>query len=381
MAWSDIIGQHHVKEILKRLIDSNRLPHAMLLYGPKGCGQDPIAIELAKVLNCEKGSNYACDKCPSCLSFKKLQHPKLKLVFPMPVKPGEGSAIEKMTKQELDEINEQVRLKAENAYHRIAISKASVIKVSSIRDIIREGAFRSTGRGRTVVILLDAEKMNLNAANALLKSLEEPTGDMMFILTTSNRDALLQTIRSRCQQLRFEPLSSAEITKALEQKGDYSDEAIRTAAHLSAGSYSAALNLLEDEPLIGRQEVLDYLRIVVMNKPVDLMQRIQNYAKIDDRQQVIFFLALLQVWFRDILALREGMSEKVMNTDFIDSMKKFAGHYPHADCELAIDSIDVTIDMLSKNVHFINALLVLSLKLREAIMRKDPFVHVKRISI
>ncbi len=380
MAWSDIIGQQRVKDILKRLIESDRLPHAMLFYGPSGAGQEAAALELAKTLNCEKQRGYACGDCPTCRQFAGLRHPRLVLVFPLPSKQGETSAYDKMTAQELEEINEQIALKAANPYHQIAVPKASGIKVSSVRDILREGAFRSSGKGRTVVCIFDADKMNQNAANALLKSLEEPTGDLMFILSTSERDAVLPTIRSRCQALRFEPLSEDDIIAGLRREGEFSDEKIKTCAQLAGGSYTAARSLLTEENMIEREEVREYLRQVVMYKPVELMNRLQHYASRDDRRQVTFFLSLVQLWFRDILAVREGAPQRVVNKDFLESLEKFAAHYPHADCNYAITLIENTIDMVNKNVHLMNALLVLSQRLRLAIIRQNASMHAERIS-
>jgi DNA polymerase-3 subunit delta' len=292
------------------------------------------------------------------------------------VKPGESTALENMTQQELDEINEQISIKAENPYHTIRISKATVIKVSSIRDIIREGAYRSPGHGRTVVILFEADKMNHNAANALLKSLEEPTGDLMFILTTSNRNALLPTILSRCQQLQFEPLSAQEIATNLRRENLCPEELISIVSQLSAGSYSKARSMATDDYQVDREIVLNYLRLIVMNKPVELLALLQGLANPEERRSLLVFLSLVQFWFRDVMAIRAGVRESVVNVDLLEPMEKFSDHYPYADCGLAVKLIEKTIEMIPKNVHLTNALVVLTLNLRKAIVTQNIETHL-----
>jgi DNA polymerase-3 subunit delta' len=303
--------------------------------------------------------------------MSSLRHQRLKLIFPMPSKADEDSAIDKLSADEIEEMNEQIDAKAENPYHHISMSKAAGIKISSVRDIRREAAFRSGEGGRTVVLISDADRMNSSAANALLKTLEEPTGDLQLILTTARKDALLPTIISRCQLLRFDILSEEVIAAALKRHPDIRPEDADTAAQLSGGSYGLALQMAREGGLVKREEVLAYLRAVVMYNPQKLMDRIQNILGQDDREAFIRFLMVVGGWFRDVLAVREGADDRLINTDFREPITRFAEHYPEADCSRAIDEIERCVDLVPKNVHLVNLMIVLSQRLRSCIAPAD----------
>lgn len=366
MAWDRIIGQQRVIQLLQRMHASGRIPHALLFHGPEGVGKEAVAIEFARVLNCERGEWEACGTCPSCRAMVKLQSPHLHLVFALPSRDDEKSAVDKLSADEIDEMNAQIAEKAENPYHRITMPKASGIKISSIRDIRREASFRS-GKGRTVVLICEADRMNTQAANALLKTLEEPSGDLLLILATAHKDALLPTILSRCQQLRFDVLNEHDILSGLQRQQDVERDNLDAAAHLAAGSFRAALELAREGGLVERDEVLDYLRSVVLANPVRLMQRIQGILDREDRQTLGRFLVSVASWFRDVLALQEG-AETLINADMRDSLQKFADHYPEANCSRAVDEIEYSIALISKNVHLATMMTVLSHRLRNCIV-------------
>ncbi len=367
MSWDRIIGQHRVKQLLRRMFDNERIPHAMLFFGPDGVGKDATAITFARTLNCERGDWDPCGSCPACRGIADLRHPNLKLVFAMPAKADEHSALDKLTPDELEELNQQITEKAENPYHHIRMAKASGIKVSSVRDIRHAAGFRAGSGGRTVVVISEADRLNTSAANALLKTLEEPGGDLLLILTTSRKEALLPTIISRCQSIRFDPLSEEHIREGLLRERDLPRENIDAAAHLAAGSYAAALEMAREDGLISRDDVLQYVRDVVLNNPVKLYDRIQGILGRDDRQTLPRFLISVASWFRDVRALHEG-AERLINTDLRDPLEKFAAHYPDADCSRAVDEIERVIALLPKNVHLATLMIVLSHRLRSCII-------------
>ena len=367
MSWDTVIGQQRIKNQLRSMFESGRIPHAMLFHGPEGVGKDAAALMFARALNCSEGGFDPCGRCQSCLTMKTLRHPRLKLVFSMPSKDDESTAVDKFTEDEIEEMNGQIEAKAENPYHHISMAKAAGIKISSVRDIRREAAFRSEQHGRTVVVVSEADRMNTSAANALLKTLEEPTGDLLLILTSARKDSLLPTIISRCQLLRFDMLRDAEILEALLRHPDIDPEDARAAAQLSGGSYGLALQLAREGGLIKREEVLAYLRAVMTYNPNKLIERIQAILAQDDRQTLIRFLVAVAGWFRDVLAVQSGAAERLLSADFREPITKFAEHYPDADCSRAVDEIERCIELVGKNVHLTNLMIVLSQRLRRCI--------------
>ncbi len=368
MSWDSIINQQRVKGLLRRMVEQQRLPHALLFFGPEGTGKDAVAIELAKTINCESGLWDACDSCASCMDMAKLRHQRLRLVFPLPAKDDEDSALDKLSADELDEVNAQIDEKAGNRYHRIVIPKASGIKISSIRDIRKEAAYRSAGKGRTVVIIMEAERMNPSAANALLKTLEEPGGDLLLVLTTARKEALLPTIISRCQTMRFDPLHQEDIRSALIGRARIASDIAEAAARLSNGSYATALELAESGNTVGRETLLEFIRAVVLANPVKITACISTIVGKDDRSLTIRFLVTVSSWFRDVLTIREGAPERLINTDLKDPIERFAAHYPDVRCSDAIEEIERVIEMIRKNVHLVNVMIVLSQRLRKCIV-------------
>ena len=360
MAWNDIIGQTRVKSLLERLWESGRMPHAMLFHGPAGSGKDAIAIELARTLNCERGAWEPCGVCQSCARMAALRHPRFRMVFALPSKPQEKTPTDKFSDAEMEEFNRQIELKAENPYHRFAMGKAAGIKISSIRDVKQESAFRGARGGRTVVLISEAERMNDSAANALLKTLEEPTGDLLLILTTSKRDALLPTILSRCQQIRFDLLHLNELRDGLQRLFDIPEEKAAHAALLANGSVAEALELSSEEMLIPRPEIYEYLKDVYKGAPTQLMKRVKKYAEVEDKKALALFLNGVAGWFRDVLVVHEGAPERIRSTDLRVPIEKFAASFPDARCEEAVEAIETTIEMIQKNVHLVTALIVVS---------------------
>ncbi len=185
MSWNTIIGQQRVKNQIESIIEQDRLAHAYLFTGPDGVGKDATALALATIVNCEKPKGDSCGKCASCLQASALQHPNIHLIFALPTGKGEtsdDSPIEKLANDDITAIQEQLELKRNNPYHDIVIPRANNIKVNSVREMRKQSSMSSLSKGKKVFILLDAENLRDESANALLKTLEEPPAHVKFIL-------------------------------------------------------------------------------------------------------------------------------------------------------------------------------------------------------
>jgi DNA polymerase-3 subunit delta' len=369
MAWSSIIGQQRVKNILKRALEQRQMSHAYLFFGNKGVGKDAVAIELAKVLNCERGGIEACGECGSCLKMATLQHPNVKFVFALPV--GKNERVDdpplfKLSDEEIKLIQEQIRLKAKNPYHTITIPKANIIKINSIRDIRKSIAYKVPGNVRRVIVISNADDMNDESANALLKTLEEPSGETMLILTTSRKDNLLPTIISRCQPLRFDPLSETDIREALLTRHGVSDEQAALIARLANGSYTRAVELLETDLNQRREEMVNFLRLILSNQPLKLLIETERLASFD-RTKIEQMLSIMLLWFRDVLVLREGGGTNLINIDQKNDIERFSKNFPRTDVHTAMMLIERAAERVDKNVHLHLVLLTLVSGLRGTI--------------
>jgi DNA polymerase III subunit delta' len=369
MTWQRVIGQERVKEILLSALRNNRLPHAYLFVGNDGVGKDATALELARVLHCEKGREEACAICPSCIKVNSMQHPDVKFVVALPVGKGEKSEdppLEKLSAGEIQLVREQYKLKAENPYHCITIPKASIIKINSIRDIRRESALSTYSRRRRVIIISRADEMGDAAANTLLKTLEEPSGNTMLILTTSHRDALLSTIISRCQIVQFDPLKEHEIREALVARNAVESVQAALVARLAHGSYTQALELLQDDVAAKRQQVVAFVRTALGSNVVAIAESVEELCASKDRDVLIRFLNLMLMWFRDAMVLLQG--GEVINLDQEDDIKKFISRFPQADLIKTLAGIERAVFLIERNVYINLVMLQLAVQLRRNIL-------------
>jgi DNA polymerase-3 subunit delta' len=359
-----------VKAILAGMLGTGRIAHAYLFSGPEGAGQDPAAIEFARALLCERGGNEACGICRSCLKTRELQHPNLNIVFALPVgrNEKEGDApLSKLSEAEIALVREQQRLKAQNPYHKIGVPRANAIKINSVREIRKGASLAGFEPGRKVFIILQAEDLSDHSANALLKTLEEPPGETVLLLTTSAQDRLLPTLVSRCQQIRFAPLTVDEIARALEQREEIPREDALVAARLSNGSYSRALERTSSDVGERRREAIDFLRAALLPSREVIGASIDGITHRYQKQEMEEFLLLLQDWLRDAMMLKEGSAEPGASEER-EPLRKFVARYRAMNIAGALASVDRAVSLVNKNVYIPLILLNLALELRESIV-------------
>ncbi len=368
MSWEAVVGQRRAIEILEGVIRSGRVAHAYLFSGPEGSGQDALAIEFARALLCEKGGTEACGACRSCARSRTLQHPNLKVIMALPVGRNEkygDSPLAKLSESDVAAVREQLRLKAENPYHRITVPRGNTIKINSIREMRREASLTGFEEGRKVFLLFDAERLGDESSNALLKTLEEPPGDTTLLLTTDSPDLLLPTIVSRCQPLRLSPISAEEIGAALESRGVEAPDAL-LAARVSNGSYSRALQSIRTGLREKRREAVDFLRAALRTSREEVVRSIDAVGQRYQRQEMEEFLSLLREWLRDAMMVREGQAGGGSEEDR-EALRKFVVRYGAMDLASAEQALDRAVSLIGRNVYIPLVLLNLALALRESI--------------
>lgn len=245
MRFSDVIGQEAVKRRLARMIADGEVPHALLFAGPEGCGKLPMALALAERLLCTRpdAQGDACGECAACRMAGKLAHPDLHFVFPV-FKPA-GQSAPAVSDHFLKEWREQV---AETPYFsrqtwlkRIGVeNQQSLINVAEANNVIQKLSNVSSQGGYRVIIVWLAEQMNSECANKLLKILEEPPLQTVFVLTADHPERLLATIRSRTRRIDFPPLQEIEVAEALQRIHGLQPEDARVVARTAAGNYIRA---------------------------------------------------------------------------------------------------------------------------------------------
>jgi DNA polymerase-3 subunit delta' len=369
MSWPRVIGQERVKQLLLRALSGDRLSHAYLFYGGEGVGKDALALELARVMHCAEGKEEACGRCDSCIKLDSLQHPDVKLVVALPVGKGEkadDAPLAKLADAEVRTIQEELHAKGQDPYHRVAIPRANIIKINSIREVRREASMTTTDGRRRVVIISEADAMGDEAANTLLKTLEEPSGNTMLILTTAHSESLLPTIRSRCQKVRFDPLTEEEIREALVTRAGADASRAALVSRLANGNYRRALDLLDDDVDGQRRDVVAFVRHALASNAVALSESIDALAEGRDRAAVVRFLVLMLMWFRDVLV--ESRGGKVINTDQQDDVKRFLARFPGADLFAILAEVEHAVSLLERNVYIKLVLLRLAVRLKALVL-------------
>ncbi len=248
MLFKDIIGQEQIKNHLIQTVENGRISHAQLFIAPTGSGALAMAIAYAQYILCSNKNgenNTGNDGCN--LKFEKLAHPDLHFAFPVAV----NDKVKKhpVSNLFLDEWRSFVKNSPYgslfNWYQQLGIeNKQGQIGVDEAEDIVKKLVLKSYEGGFKVMIIWMAEKMNITAANKLLKLIEEPPKDTLFLLIAENEEQIIKTILSRCQVLHFKALSEGDIRRTLINDHRIDDNQAAKIAHQSNGNLNKALHLL-----------------------------------------------------------------------------------------------------------------------------------------
>jgi DNA polymerase-3 subunit delta' len=334
LLFNSELGHSEIQDRILQTIKNDRLPHAYLFYGKEGAGKDAFAIELAKLLNCEKGPLFICQKCSQCIKIGRLQHPDIRFIFPTP------SQSPPVKPEQIDEIREALQEKAENPFRRTSFpGKNSFISIDTIRELKYEAKFKLYEGRKKVFIISEAEEMRPEAANALLKILEEPPDNLMLILVSSQIYRILPTIRSRSQLIHFPSLPGDEILKVIRKYTPDLPENISRTIRLALGNIKLAFDFIEEDAIAKRDQAIDYLRkTVVIEKSHELIDNIQAITRSRDRHNMTLLLFFLLTWFHDALQLKLNPSQTdyLINSDVNENLKGFIKGYPKTDYQKVI---------------------------------------------
>ena len=294
MPFSDIPGNGRVKKILKLALGRRRMPNSLLFSGPPGVGKRRFAAVLAQALNCLTMDDDACGVCPNCVAIARgLEEPERG--FP-----------------------DVLRIEHFKDKQEILIEQ-----MQELRSI----AYLPPMIGRRKVFIIDeAERMNPEASNCLLKVLEEPPRTSHIVLVTGNPSLILPTIKSRCQTMAFLPVSTEEIENALRERG-FEEEKVRILALLVHGNLEQALDVDWDEIQARREETWNLFRALVFgDEPSLFLKRFAFQKKAEIMDDLKSTLELFSSFCRDLVLLRDGgESRLLLNPDFEPRIREGGG--------------------------------------------------------
>ena len=272
MSFESILGQERAVAQLRKALQSNRLAHAYLFYGPNGTGKKLAALQFTKALYCTAVATDACDACATCHKIANRNHPDVLLIDP------EGASI----------------------------------GIEAIRMLQNRLSYKPYESQRTTIILDGCELLTLPAAHALLKTLEEPPGNALLLLLAGRKEALPLTILSRCQLLPFQPLAPRHISAVLSQRG-VGAETARAAAALVEGSLDVFAETEPAQVLAKRQTAYALLSDALGAKDPGLFSKARQFA--GKREQCEELLRWLELLCRDMVVLKVAPTAPLYNQD------------------------------------------------------------------
>ncbi|WP_316735722.1 hypothetical protein [Pedobacter aquatilis] len=279
MQFKEIIGQERIKQQLVQTVNENRISHAQLFLSPQGAGAIPLAIAYAQYINClDKGTGDSCGLCASCRKYERLIHPDLHFSYPFFASASIKTAV--------DVLDEWRNMVLSDAYFDMDIWRSKLdagnkqpnIPISECHDIIKKLSYKAFEAETKVLIMWLPEYLD-KSGNALLKLIEEPPANTLFILVAQNQEQILTTILSRTQIVKIPKLSNAQVSDYLLKNSSVSDNQATDYAFLADGNLIEAKALSADIQNDSSGTFASWLRNGYSNKVPDLIEFTDEAAK------------------------------------------------------------------------------------------------------
>ena len=317
-----LVGHEWALDLLSQTIVSNRLSHAYLITGPPQVGKTTLAKAFAQALVCEKNDGRPCGQCRTCQRLMQGRYPDIQLIT----------------------------------------AEKSTIQIAQVRALQADAALSPLEGRYKVFIIREIEQATPPAANALLKTLEEPPPQVVLLLTSAHRDQLLPTIVSRCQILGLRSLPLDQVQTALEKRWGVDGERAALLARLSAGRIGWAVTAHTDPTLWGaRAKGLDDLLSLAEADHLDRLAFSEVLSR--QRDRIENTLGLWTAWWRDVLLIQQGLPGEIVNLDRRIQLTQQAALYSPAQVASALNDLLRTVQRLRANVNARLALDMLTLRL------------------
>ena len=325
--FRDIVGQEQIKEHFRSALTSRKISHAYIINGEKSAGKEFIAKIFAQTLQCEKGGDEPCMECHSC-------------------------------KQALSDNQPDII--------KITHEKPNTISVDDIRaQINNDVAIKPYSSPYKVYIMNEAEKMTVQAQNAILKTLEEPPEYAVILLLTTNVNSLLPTILSRCVVLNMKPVADDLVRKFLMEELQIPDYKAEVCVAFARGNVGRAKALASSEEFDNvKAEALSLLKYI---QDMELYEIIAAIKKINDyKLEVNDYLDIMAIWYRDVLLFKAtNDSNHLIFREEIQTLRKVAQRSSYEGIERVIQALDKAKNRLNANVNFELTMELMFLEIKE----------------
>jgi DNA polymerase-3 subunit delta' len=310
-----MVGHEWAVALLRGAMETGRLAHAYLFTGSAHVGKTRLTTDLASAILCT-GDEPPCGVCASCRRIAQGMHPDVSLV-----QPDNG---------------------------RIKIDQIRSLQRELVLSPHRDAPRKAGGAGR-LAIITEFQTATLEAANALLKTLEEPPGRVILLLTATDASLLLPTIVSRCQLMPLRALAGQQIEDALRERWHVDPPRAHLIASLAAGRMGWAISAAEGTDVLAqRQQQLEALQKLLRQGPAS---RIQAAERLGKRQDLDEIMQLWQTWWRDVALLASGCGELVVNLDYVEALRQQAQQHGLVQACGALRGIEAAQQQIEQNVN------------------------------
>lgn len=351
-----IEGQKSAIDILTELHSKNRIPHALLFTGLDGVGKFNVALQFLKLVNNSISPELAH-------KINSLQEPYVKLIIPLPRGKSETNSdlpMDKLTQDTIDEITHEIELKQNNPYHKINIKNANNIKINSIREINKVISLNFDEIPYRGIFILDSHKMSIEAQNAFLKNLEEPPEGIIYFLFSDRPEQLLDTIKSRCWNIHFNPLQEKHLNNILHEYYEFSNEEIENAIPFAQGSVTNAVYLINNDLENFLHKTILILRYSLARK---YHTALKEFTDVIDEKSVVAYnliIDLIILWLNDTIKDKMNINN-IYFSKFNETIKKFNLRFQDVNINQVITKLvelknapqkNVSLNLLVLNVIF-----------------------------
>jgi len=342
LLFRDIIGHDETKQVLIRSVQNNHVAHAQLFDGPVGGAGIALAWAFATYVNCEdKQPNDACGRCASCAKMRKLVHPDVYHIFPLPRTPKDGEdLLRDLTAQWRAFLDEHPYRTLPDwlTYINATGNQQGIIPIKESRSIIGKLSLKAFEGEFKIMLFWQPELLNVQAANALLKILEEPPEKTLFLIVSSQSDKLLTTIISRTQRVAIRAFTDEEVALFLIQKG-IEERRSRQIAYLSEGNLSEAMRLTHETEDSRHGWFVNWMRKCFSRDFAALVKLADEFDGLGkDKQKGILDYTLNL--FRDLFLWQNGVDSLLrLQAEELDFVQKFGKAVAPDAVELLVQEI------------------------------------------
>lgn len=357
MLFNEIVGQNETKQLLLRSVQQNHLAHALLFDGPPGSANLALALALAQYVNCEeKQTDDACGRCPSCVKTHKFVHPDLHMVFPV-ANTAKGKTSEAyMADWRKFLLNSPYRTLPHWLETVGADNKQGNISVEEARNILQKLSLKAYEGAYKIMLIWLPELMNGASANALLKVLEEPPAQTLFLLVTNQPDKLLITILSRTQRIAVRAFTDEEVATHLRQHLNLDETTARRNAYLADGNLSEALRLSALDT--GQKTGSDYhtwfanwMRTCYRQDLTNLVKQADQFDGFSKEKQKGLLEYSIRL-YRDLFLWQQGVETLLrLPDDELDFVKNFAKILTIQHIERIVKDLSESLYHLERNAR------------------------------